>query len=1686
MHKRISGFFVILLFLIGAPYGYAAPEQTFEIQVGAYSDSENAEMMRKNIEQQGYTVFTREIHDQNGKKLIQVLIGPFSKGQQADSALNRLKTDGIDSFIRTVEHPVPDVPDKSTVTPSVPLPKTNSQEKIIAQQAPVESDRIVSVVKLIHESRERLAANDLDGALTFARRAVSIDPAYADAWKQLGRVLMLRGDYAGAASSLETVIMLRPDDRDAQMWIIRSYLAQDQIREIKDLIKKLETVITSGLDNTLITDLLTRLFEQSDIKGVTQVSRFWMEKAPQPGSRQAAAGIMRIAEGDGEAAQQTLMSADTSDRRAYPLFALAWQRLGIQYMENNQHANAVDAFKKALEFKPNWIPALRELGWAYRRAGKPDKAADTWRRGMKIDHRLMRWLLWIAKAHMDAGQFADASQAVDRFLKSKHSSNEARSLKLSLLILQERNKEARDYEKKLKKLSKGDYIITLGTVSAERYTGKFHEAAERLEKLLKKYPKNKEIRTILTETYAEWAYRLPTKDTVYPLQKLVALEPERIGAWRDLGWSLWANEQYDEAISAWEHAVRSDVSGREQVIIQVIAWLAEEGQDQKAIELLRKWKPRASLFALGYELFRANRFIASRVILSAAWEEGENIQLTGLYLAYGEARAGICAPVHEHISPFIEQNINTAEPSQIETLLAVLQSCSAENSLLPFLLKIEETFGQDPQYAPLITSILNKAAREHMYAHDLESAFRLSLKVLERDPNLHDAWSRAVDIAEQSGHREEAIDILNTVLTNATSEVALEGARGRLALLENDPESAIQHYGKSLFLNPDQPELRMDYFGILVSNEDFEEARRQTAWFEEQMAKGENVYMDYLAKMMSDLGETEKALELWQKLSLTYPETLTYSIETARYMYYLCRADEAISILQKIIKKHEDPRAYELLAEIEIALGRPDEALLLAEKGLAIQDRRGLMRIRAESASMLEKHSIAREAAESMFREDPGDTGAALIAGKAMLGQELFEEAEDFYAELLKRNDSFLPSLLNLRDVSSWTGKTDEASVFAQKVVEQRPWDVHAQIKSASCYAEDGDFRPALDFFRTESEKDIKQAIPLITYVNVSHCSYPGRITSVQVIKHLERLFAEGYTFITPDELDRAPDQPRAMVVIDRADVDAIEDIDDALKRTGGRIILATNTGALFDQIPGNPNPSKLKELESSGRWLIASRGPARSQSVSIDEKGIRGNPLTHRLYRKKEVESLAMMTERLDTLLRDASTSLGSVGTRIFIYPKGDYGQLSLDTDSETIKIFHDTLEKYFDFGISRDDNGFITLDYHSSLNLPARVVPAQWNSDDLMNYAVRRSPLVLSRLELAKVLYLQGQHERANKWFHRAQTLGANPRDVNFYWGNNAYLEGDLPTAIEKLRKTQELDPESERVNKALGRAEERKRAFLDINGETWRDSDERKYFAWGGDARLFVSDRLSLEVFADDIEWSRKDKGKEDGVRIGGGLLWYFKEEKWLEARLWHMGIDGIDNYFGGSVNLHLPNASWGGFIDLQAARETIDTVEAVREEILADRFTVRNYSRISDFWDLFANATYIHRTDDNDTISVDGIFQRRLKEWPFYGLGYKFRFANSDSNPSEIYWAPVDLQQHELYVTTRGVFYNLHYSMSGNAGYAKEEDTDWRFVWGGRINLDYRLLSRMMLNGQYIHQETPTYNNNVFLFGLKFRF
>ncbi|HMP76207.1 MAG TPA: tetratricopeptide repeat protein [Kiritimatiellia bacterium] len=76
-----------------------------------------------------------------------------------------------------------------------------------------------SALSLIHESRVAVGRGDLGDARTAARQAVEIDPAYADAWKQLGRVQMLARQPDDALRALDTARQLKPGDAEIEGWL---------------------------------------------------------------------------------------------------------------------------------------------------------------------------------------------------------------------------------------------------------------------------------------------------------------------------------------------------------------------------------------------------------------------------------------------------------------------------------------------------------------------------------------------------------------------------------------------------------------------------------------------------------------------------------------------------------------------------------------------------------------------------------------------------------------------------------------------------------------------------------------------------------------------------------------------------------------------------------------------------------------------------------------------------------------------------------------------------------------------------------------------------------------------------------------------------------------------------------------------------------------------------------------------------------------------------------------------------------------------------------------------------------------------------------------------------------------------------------------------------------------------------
>jgi tetratricopeptide (TPR) repeat protein len=1503
----------------------------------------------------------------------------------------------------------------------------------------------VSVVSLVHQSREKVAAQDLSEALSLARQAVRLDPAFADAWKQLGRVLMLRREYPEAISSLETALELKPQDLETPAWILSLLLELDRTQ-------------------------------------AAQLAASWEQASANTGVRLAATALRLMMSGNLAGAEKAL-KATPPPAEARSVLALAWTFLGNLYLQQQKAARAIDAYQEALRLQAGFVPALRELGWAFRRAGQPVQAAAAWERGLERNPLLTAWIVWIAEARSAAREPVTGSPAIQRLLASEPTQDQARVLKLALLLLEPDRGRAQAFEQQLAQQPQAARLTALAYAYADRLAGRYAEAARRLVDLERSYPNDSEIHRLLAETYTRWAEALPLSEKRGPLEKLVALKPGRLSAWRDLGWSRWAAKLPDAAIQAWSRAIGGKRGQGGALVEQVVALLVESGDAARAVELYRRWQPGGSLSAIGIRLVKSGRTLAADTFLEAAWKEQDQPARTGLYLARVKAQQGLCVDLPRYLAPFLSQEVGWASRDEIDILLKALKTCSDDPGILPLLRRVETQLAAEPGFDQPVSELLQQAASERQSQGYSEEALKLYRRSLARNPDRPREWFLAAELAQMLGEETEARAILTSTLVRARTPAVKEGIRGKLAQDAGQLEAAVALYRRSLAHDPQQPELRLSLFDSLVALKRFDEARQEGAWFNDRVAQGDYRSKIYLAQVRNALGQPAAALKLWREINLANPDNPYYAVETGRTLLNLCRAPEALEVVEPVVDRFPNVRAFELLAQINAALNRPREVLEWTEQGLELKQTRRLLELRVEAADDLGESDIVLEAGEALLALDRGYVPAARAVGRALQTLGHTEEARKYYEDLLKRNPAFLPSQAPLKDLASEQGKPREAVDYARETVAQRPWDADAARRLAVAQAEDQQFVPALATLRYMAGQSVNKILILV-YSEVNSCAYPGRNSSRQVVSHLERLAASGYKFVVPPNLDNPSDAPQVMVVVVDTEAPALREIDAVLRRLGGQAVCAANPDVIKGQVPDPATAGLLQELQKSGRWLLASSGPSDRQPLPVAADGALGNPLTHRLQTPRGEETAAAMAQRLGQTLGDSAGSLPRSTHRTLIYPKGDYGQYSLDIDTQALNTLKGAVAGAFSAAVAGDDQGFIAPGY-DPYRLPGRLVPPTWDENDLYKHLKEKNPYINARLDLAKVLSWNGQYEAANRWFRQADALGADPVEVNFRWGANAYFEGDLPTALAKLRRARELDPESQKVAAMLERAELARRPQLAGTFSGWRDSDGRSRLVYGGSGAAYVHDRLEVEAFSDRNIWARSGIGSEDGTRIGGGFKWHFLEECWLRGRLWLMNLDRGQNYAGWAASLHVPNPYLSGNLEFFTERDLEDTVEAVRKGILAYRQGVLTSTRAFDTWDVLANFYLINRTDGNNTPWGEFWLIKRLHEDPFYGLGALVQLATSNKDVPE-YWSPQSLQEYLAYATTRGNFGPLHYSLSARVGPAKESSTDWRVVWGARAALELRITPKFSLSGLYDRLETPTYHRNLFWSGIFLRF
>ncbi len=1356
--------------------------------------------------------------------------------------------------------------------------------------------------------------------------------------------------------------------------------------------------------------------------------------------------------------------------RLKPEDAPVWRDLAAWLTRLERGDQAVAALERAVALKPDDASAWRELGSWQTRLQRPEQAIAALEKALSLKPDDAGAWRELAAAQAKLGRRENALAALEQATRrSPEHAGAWRELAAALSTLGRHEPAAAALERVVK-LTPNDTSAWRELASALARLDQPEQAVAALEQAVKLSPKDAAAWRALAVLHQRGGR---AAEAAKAFEQALAARPDDPATKRDLGWLLWAQGRRDDALARLTEAIESGVEARDRVIYQVVARLSEEGAGDKALAFLRKANPNDPPSALGLALARAGRLRAAEPILLGAWQSGEQTPDVGLYLAYSRAVNGQFTDIAKHLEPLLSSG-PALSPERADLALEALRLGSTRPEAPALVSRLEAVLDKTNRTSGRVTDILETAADASRVRLDSAQALNLYRRVLERDPS-RASWIWAVLLAEHvEGQTPYAW--LDAYAGRASSPARAAGIKGLRADRQGRAEEAIPALRQSVALDPQQPLLRQILFSSLLSQGQVTEARAEAQWFERQVESGEAVLRSYLAEMLTRLGDTRGALSHWELLHQANPEAPYYGIEAAYALYRLDRPDEAMDLLRAMVEAAPSHQAYELMAEIATARARTAEAVEWSARGLSASPSQGLLRAYAEGLEKLGTNAPAALAAAGAYlKEDPGYVPLTLLAGRLLEAVGATNEVYAFHREKLGRNSAFVPSLTALRDRATRDGRIDEAVGYARLRADVQPDSAEASRAYANSLAQQDHFRQSLKLLRPLASTPLEQAVPVLVYPSLSLPPYAGRNSVAQISRHIKRLKDDGFTFVNAfSQIAEKTDAKHVMLVLMDPETEVIEALDPVLQQQGVRVVYAGNAAFPAQTLSGLPIAERLAPALASGRWRLASGGPADFRRLPVNEAGVLGNPLTHPVVAAGARETPDAFARRIDQALAQSARALSQQDERVLVYPTGDFGHRSLDTDTNNAALLHDAVARHFTHALYFDDSGFYLLAAKTDrLRIPARTVPPEWDEAALATYLGAGHPLARARLELARVLYWNGQHEDAYAAFADAEKAGADSRELTFNWGMNADRQGDFPDAREKLLAAQALDPEAERIRQALERLDERRRPQATAFLSGWRDNENRDHYRYGAFGDAYVSERVRVGVMADRDHWSTDGVGTEYGTRYGLRGLAYLAPQVWLSGSLWQLDMDDLKDHWGGDIALRVPNPLLSGYLTLSASREEIETVEALRANIDANTYALRTYTRLRDEWDLFADLSHVQRSDGNDTSMLDGRLLYRVQEWPYIGAGWRFRVADSDRDPPE-YWAPEQLQQHQAHITIRGAKGNWSYAASAEAGYAKERDTSWRFVWGAKGSVDYALTRRFNLSGELGYFESPDYN------------
>lgn len=737
---------------------------------------------------------------------------------------------------------------------------------------------------LLNQARQKAVSGDLPGALTIVEGVLASNPKDHDALLLGGSLLAAKADTEGALERYRQAVAARPDSLMAHSAVVSTLF---QLRKPEDAAQQIEAMkkISPKHPQTLYLSGQSA-YQRKDFKLAREISQELLKVAPENPSTLLLAGAS-------EYQLRSFVQAEAHLNKLLqknPDIALGRRLLIATYLRSGQAAKALAALQPALERTDNNPALLALAGETYLLNGDADKSAEYFAKAAKLDPDNTGKQVSVAIAHLaqgksgalteleqiagaDSGTSADlaliashlkarqldkALKAIDALEKKQPDNPATHNLRARTLLSKKDVAGARASFAKALQLNPTFFPAAASLAALDLADKKPEEARKRFEAMLTADPKH--VQALLAIAELESSAGGKPEEIEKLIGKAVLANPQDVTARLALVQHHLKNKDNKKALTAANDAAAA-IPDRPEILDALGRTQQLSGDSNQALNTFGKLatlqpsSPLAHMRLAEIHLAAKNREETVKNLRKALEIRPDLL----------DAQRGLIL--------FAVEDKKIAEALAIARQIQQQRPKEAAGHIL-----------EGDIHAS--TKALPEAAKAYRNGLKLQPFGELAVK-------LHSALSAA-------GNTAEADRWAATWLKEQPKDIVMRIYLGDQAITRKDFGGALRIYQTALDLQPENPLVLNNLAwasGQTKSPKAIEYAEKAN-----RLAPNQPAFMDTLAMLLLEKGDTAQAIELLRKAMQLAPQAALIQLNLAKALIASNQKDAARKELDELVK----------------------------------------------------------------------------------------------------------------------------------------------------------------------------------------------------------------------------------------------------------------------------------------------------------------------------------------------------------------------------------------------------------------------------------------------------------------------------------------------------------------------------------------------------------------------------------------------------------------------------------------------------------------------------------------------------------------------------------------------------------------------------------------------------------------